>query len=327
LQETLKNSASNVFFYNNGITIVVKDLTINDDEIILVEPQIVNGAQTSQTIYERLPLISDVIGSIQLTIIKESNETTRRDITKFRNSQNSVKGKDLISLESFHSGIRLQLKEVGYYYQQQAGAWKFLEGKQSTHKGHEIFKKYLTEDHENMIEASTAIQAMVAGIFQNPTKPYSSIASYMPNGTNYSKVFDSKLKEDYRLLFYPYLIKCYGERLGYGVEKKPEQKRYARLVFVTAYFKILFDYILQKTPDVIKSNPSLLDPIFTNFENNNKLLKLTDDVVAYSFHRSSEYFDEHDDVVTWHNFFSHHAWNDELQKSFKLKLPYFGNLM
>ncbi|MEK0338155.1 MAG: AIPR family protein, partial [Nitrosopumilus sp.] len=248
LKKTLEDSASNVFYYNNGVTIVVKDFKIDGKKMTLLEPQIVNGAQTSQTIYEYLPLITNVKGEVQLTIIKESNDTTRKDITRFRNSQNSVKGKDLISLQSFHTGIRGQLKNFGFYYEQQAGAWLFMKPQErAMYTDHDEYSKYLPEDHENKIQAKDAIQAMVAGIFENPTQPYSSIASFMPNGRHYPEVFDSKLKENYRLLLYPYLVKCYGERLGYGdLEAKPEQKRYARLLFVTAYFKILFDYILKK---------------------------------------------------------------------------------
>ena len=72
----------------------------------------------------------------------------------------------------------------------------------------------------------------------------------MPNGNKYPEIFNSLLPEDYRLLFYPYLIKCYGEKLGYGDKNsKSELKRYARLLFVSTYFKILFDFIMKKTPD------------------------------------------------------------------------------
>ena len=88
---------------------------------------------------------------------------------------------------------------------------------------------------------------MIAGIFQNPTKPYSSKASFMPYGASYSKIFNDKLDQDYRLLFYPYLIRTYSETIGYGqLDSQPTQKRYARLLFVTAYFKILFDLIFRK---------------------------------------------------------------------------------
>jgi len=140
----------------------------------------------------------------------------------------------------------------------------------------------------------------------------------MPNGRHYPEVFDSKLNENYRLLLYPYLVKCYGERLGYGdQEAKPEQKRYARLLFVTAYFKILFDYILKKDKDEIKQNPELMESIFKNFENNEKLLKLTDEAMDFYFHCARSYFDEHEEIVTWHNFFSKYAWNEKLQKDIR----------
>ena len=319
LKKTLEDSASNVFYYNNGITIVVKGFKIDGKNVTLLEPQIVNGAQTSQTIYEYLPLITNAIGEVQVTIIKESNDTTRKDITQFRNSQNSVKGKDLISLQAFHTGIRGQLKNFGFYYEQQAGAWLFMKPQErATYEGHDEYSKYLPEDYENKIQAKDAIQAMVAGIFENPTQPYSSIASFMPNGRHYPEVFDSKLKENYRLLLYPYLVKCYGERLGYGdLEAKPEQKRYARLLFVTAYFKILFDYILKKDKDEVKQNPELMESIFKNFENNEKLLKLTDEAMDFYFHCARSYFDEHEEIITWHNFFSKHAWNEKLQKDIR----------
>ena len=316
LAKTLEQNAKDVFYFNNGITMVVKDYQQVNGTLKLIEPQIVNGAQTSQTIFEKLPLISHVQGSLLLTIIKAENRTVRNDITRFRNSQNAVKGKDLLSLEAFHTAIRGQLKEIGYYYETQAGAWKYLADKQNEYSGNDIFENYLGKEHEKTIDASKSIQAMVAGIFQNPTKPYTSIASYMPNGTQYPKVFNPSLPQNYRLLFYPYLIKTFGEKLGYGIDEEPEQKRYARLLFVTAYFKILFDYILNKTTNEVLQNPEMLDRIFKNFENNEKLLEFTDQAVKYYFDRSSEYYYQKN-IITWHNFFSQHAWEPELQTALK----------
>jgi len=319
LKKTLAEMPTNVFFYNNGITIVGKKVEAKDSHVKVLEPQIVNGAQTSTTIFQSVGLLDPIPGDIQVTIIQSDSNAMKQDITKFRNSQNAVKGKDLISLDIFYTGVRAQLKNFGYYFEQQSGAWDFMKpDKKATYKGHEIYKNYLSDVHPNYIQAPLAIQAMVAGIMQNPTKPYSSMASCMPNGKLYPKTFDSKIAEDYRLFFYPYLIKCYSEKLDFGnPEVKPVQKRYARLLFVTAYFKILFDYILRKDQDVIRQNPEPLEKIFKNFELNKKLLDLTNDAMNYYLTRSNEYYEEHEEIVTWHNFFSKHAWNSELQKSFK----------
>ena len=51
-----------------------------------------------------------------VTIIKADDEQEQNNITKYRNSQNSVRGKDLVSLMDFHKSIKSQLKNSGYFY-------------------------------------------------------------------------------------------------------------------------------------------------------------------------------------------------------------------
>jgi len=141
LRETLLNEPEEVFYYNNGITIVVKDFEVKGNEIKLISPQIVNGAQTSTAIADIVRGDPNIKGNIQITIIKEDVRTTRNNITRYRNSQNAVKGRDLISLERFHDSIYGQLQtKLGYYYEQQAGSWIALSDKErDSFKGQEIF--------------------------------------------------------------------------------------------------------------------------------------------------------------------------------------------
>ena len=58
-----------------------------------------------------------------VTIIKADDEQEQNNITKYRNSQNSVRGKDLVSLMDFHKSIKSQLKNCGYFYEIQAGSF------------------------------------------------------------------------------------------------------------------------------------------------------------------------------------------------------------
>ncbi len=95
LRQTLEQDPASVFYYNNGVTIVVKNFKLTDNVVELIEPQIVNGAQTSSTIADVLNLSPNAKGTIQVTIITETSQTTRQEITRYRNSQNAVKGKDL----------------------------------------------------------------------------------------------------------------------------------------------------------------------------------------------------------------------------------------
>lgn len=316
LIETLENEAGNVFYYNNGITIVVKDFTLiqNSNLLELKEPQIVNGAQTSSIIAEKLGYGTNANGNLQVTIIKETDKTTREEITRCRNSQNAVKGKDLISLKYFHTRIRGQLENFGFFYETQAGSWlNMLKPEKNSYRGHQIYNQYIPKSQKFLISAKDAIQAMVAGIFQNPTKPYSSIASFMPYGTHYDEIFDNNLKEDYRLLLYPYLIKCYSENLGYGdPNADPEAKRYARLLFVATYFKILMKEILKKESSEITKEPEILESIFKNFEVNKELLDYVNNALEHYFIRSDEYMKENK-IPTWHNFFAKSAWDKPMQ--------------
>jgi len=323
LRKTLLEEPEEVFYYNNGITIVVKDFEVNGNEIKLFAPQIVNGAQTSTTIADIVRGDPNLPGNIQITIIKEDVKTTRNNITRFRNSQNAVKGRDLISLERFHDSIYGQLQtKFGYYYEQQAGSWIALSDKErDSFEGQDIFNKYLPDDHNHRIPANDAIQAMAAAIEQDPAKPYGSVSKYMPGGTEYHNIFvEGKLADDYRLLFYPYLVKSYCEKeFHYGSQKaNMDEKKYARLLFVTAYFQALLDHVLPKSVD-LKTEPKVLDKYFEDFETNKKLLDLIDKILDEFFEhvmyiRQDE---EGRDKMTLHNFFAKHVWGLEARRILK----------
>jgi len=323
LRQSLLKEPEEVFYYNNGITIVVKNFEeLGDRKIKLIAPQIVNGAQTSSTISDIVRGDRNIKGNIQITIITEDLRTTRNNITRYRNSQNAVKGRDLISLERFHDSVKAQLEtKLGYYYEQQAGSWEQKSQKErDSYKGNEIFNKYLAEENDFRIPANDAIQAMASAIQQDPAKPYGSVSKYMPGGTEYDKIFAEGLQDDYRLLLYPYLVKSYCEKeFHYGSKKaNMDEKKYARLLFVTAYFQALTDHIIGGGVD-IKKQPNVLDPYFEDFETNKKLLKLTDEILEQFFDRTLHIRQDEDgrDIMTLHNFFAKHVWGLEPRRILK----------
>jgi hypothetical protein len=119
LNQTLDSNPGKFFFYNNGITIVVSDFAeLGENMIELHAPQIVNGAQTSNSILDHSKRTKNMEGSMTVTIIKADDEQEQNNITKYRNSQNSVRGKDLVSLMDFHKSIKSQLKNCGMKFKQ-----------------------------------------------------------------------------------------------------------------------------------------------------------------------------------------------------------------
>ncbi|MEM3143053.1 MAG: AIPR family protein [Candidatus Nitrosotenuis sp.] len=313
IRETLQNSPDKFFYYNNGITIVVSDFeTLEDNTLMLHAPQIVNGAQTSNSILDHAKRTNNLDGSITVTIIKADDEHDQNNITKYRNSQNSVRGKDLVSLMDFHKSIKSQLENYGYFYEIQAGSFDSkTKSQQIEFRGDAIYNKYLPDNHKKVIVAKDAIQSLVAGIEQRPTEAYSSPAQFLPRGSKYDDVFNENLKDDYRLLLYPYLVKEFAKKsLGYGKRGGHKTKRYATLFFVATYFRTIHKNILMTRGD-FKEDVLKLEPIFKSYKLNERILKLTDTIVT-KFLEDTVVDDEMEIANTKHNFFSHHVWNEAM---------------
>lgn len=321
LRETLQELPDKFFYYNNGITIVVNDFEeLEDNSILLHAPQIVNGAQTSNSVLDHAKRTHNLEGSITVTIIKAADEMDQNNITKYRNSQNAVRGKDLVSLMDFHKSIKSQMENLGYFYEIQAGSFDSkTKSQQAEFVGDPTYNKYLPDNHKKVIVGKDAIQAFVAGLEQRPTEAYSSPAQFLPRGSKYDEVFDDKLKDDYRLLLYPYIVKEYAKKtLNYGKKGGHKTKRYATLFFVAVYFKILHEKILFSKGD-FKEDVSKLEPIFKSVKLNQRILKLTDTVVT-KFLEDTVVDDEMTAANTYHNFFSHHLWLDSMIRVIEKKI-------
>ena len=313
LRETLQSNPSKFFYYNNGITIVVSDFVeLGGSTIELNAPQIVNGAQTSNSILDHSKRTKNMEGSMTVTIIKADDEQEQNNITKYRNSQNSVRGKDLVSLMDFHKSIKSQLKNFGYFYEIQAGSFDTkTKSKQCAYEGDTTYNNYLPDNHKKVIVAKDAIQSLVAGIEQRPTEAYSSPAQFLPRGRKYDDIFNDNLRDDYRIILYPYLVKEFAKKsLKYGKQGGHKTKRYATLFFVAVYFRILHKKILETKGD-FKADTRKLEPIFRSFKLNSRILKITD-VVVTKFLEDTVVDDEIERANTKHNFFSQYVWNDTM---------------
>ena len=106
IYDTLKNDEkSNFLFYNNGITIICdKVLQIKETKFKLVNPQIVNGCQTVNSIYEALNSFDDdseelsseyaktfiMIKVLEIDSKNEEEEELYKNIVRYNNSQNAI---------------------------------------------------------------------------------------------------------------------------------------------------------------------------------------------------------------------------------------------
>lgn len=113
IQATLKSLEKKSLFsvLNNGITIVAPELTLtpNTKEIHLTNYQIINGCQTSSTLYENLLLLTDSVNVVIKFIESPDNESSA-DIISATNSQSDI------PKEAFF-GLRNKAKLVQKYFQ------------------------------------------------------------------------------------------------------------------------------------------------------------------------------------------------------------------
>lgn len=124
--ETLKNQTGTDFWWlNNGITITVEDMeeSKSANKIQLVNPQIVNGLQTSYSIYNYFSENSDKLEDekrkvfVKILKVDQNNEEQELNIIVAANSQNEIRDKDIHANDVVQKNIEEYLKRYNKYYQ------------------------------------------------------------------------------------------------------------------------------------------------------------------------------------------------------------------
>lgn len=130
IQLTLNSdSASNFYFFNNGLTLVCNDFSYNalqesDYQLKVENLQIVNGGQTCMTILKTLdemetqgvPLPEDASVLVRVYKLPKDNEDLVLQITHATNSQNPVDLKDLRANDDKQRRLETSIDALGYTY-------------------------------------------------------------------------------------------------------------------------------------------------------------------------------------------------------------------
>jgi hypothetical protein len=142
---TLNEAPERFGLYNNGITIVVADYSGEDlrQEVALADPYVVNGCQTTRSVWEVFHRKLDAGGTgvdpelaawikkaeegvvvVKIAKVGAMGEQLSEAITRFTNSQNAVREKDFIALTGdFKTWQRSLAKERQLYLEIQRGGW------------------------------------------------------------------------------------------------------------------------------------------------------------------------------------------------------------
>lgn len=234
IQKTLTNDAEITKFhlYNNGITIIVDDYEQVHKGFELTNPYIVNGCQTTRTIWEVMTQ-KDVLnndqwkkyfekGSLMVKIPKISNdESLLENITRYTNSQNAVKDKDFMSLIDKLKKWKQDLEENKYslFLEIQTGSWLSLNDEKQ--------KSY----REGKIDIVNILKVYASGWLNELGSAFGSVKLFTPTGRIYKEITNSSsFNKD--AIFVCYLL------IQYSKEYQQDLKS-----FKYTFFKVFIDFV------------------------------------------------------------------------------------
>ena len=130
IAETLASTSSEDFWWlNNGITILATNITlITSKSLLLINPEIVNGLQTSREIYNYFSsnkhLIDNEKRNVLVRIISPESEESRDNIIFATNNQTSIPKSSLRVTDTIHLQIEMYFKNRGLYYDRRKNYYK-----------------------------------------------------------------------------------------------------------------------------------------------------------------------------------------------------------
>ena len=246
---TLKEKPSRFIAYNNGITIVCDRVKATNNGLELDNPYIVNGCQTTRTVYDYMNTtfaginladptnkMASYKGSFMaikvLVVGGDKSEEYTNEVTRYSNKQNAVKGKDFIALEDMYKRLKKELSQRGYFLETQVGEYDTLSKAQQ--------QKYPKGSH--LINSFEATLAYAAGILGRPHSTFGHSQSFTPGGNQYDAIVNDLKADD---LLVPWLIAGQAVQLGYtkAAQNKAspdsEHRAQTRYFYLFLFFRLV----------------------------------------------------------------------------------------
>lgn len=137
IHNTLSSPTGEDFWWlNNGITLLTDEAILaTSKELVLTEPAVVNGLQTSNEIYQYFLANPEQLGSetrnILIRVIVPESEDSRDRIILATNNQTNIPKSSLRANDPIHWQIELYLKGRGLFYDRRKNYYK-NQGRKST---------------------------------------------------------------------------------------------------------------------------------------------------------------------------------------------------
>lgn len=259
IQETLQEYPERFGLYNNGITIVVTHFEQAGDQTTLIEPYIVNGCQTTRTIWEVFHKRLEAGGSgldpeleawrqkaaggivvTKIAKVGDDGEALLQAITRYTNSQNAVREKDFLALTSdFKTWAKKMAEEKGIFLEVQRGAWDSQRAFQKQHPETMQFKKYAN--------AFDLLKVYGAGWLAEAGMAFSKNAPFLPNGNIFKRIVNNQDGEEpfgVDDLYAAYCLQEAANAFEFGRGAPKPSRRQTRFLFYMVTVELLKDVLI-----------------------------------------------------------------------------------
>ena len=256
--KTLSEEPQMFGLYNNGITIVVSDFQPKaDGSLVLYNPYVVNGCQTTKSIWNVLEQKLDAGGSgeseanaawrldaergVVVTKIVQEGAADRTNITKFTNSQNAVSDRDLLALDtSFQNWADNMGARYNIFLEIQRGGWDSQRVFQDKHPSTQQFAK--------SVYAFDLLKVYGAGWLRWPGRAYRQTTSFLPGGVVWKEIMEPN-PIDVDDLYAAYRLQDLAGQFNFGRRGVALSRRQTRFLYYFVVIDILRDVCRRKNLD------------------------------------------------------------------------------
>lgn len=262
IEGTLESHPERFGLYNNGITIVAEEVAkLTTGEIVLTNPFIVNGCQTTRSIWSVLQRklnsggtaptdkqkdwesrLNTAVVITKIVVVGSEGEELLTETTRYTNSQNAVGEKDFIALErDFRTWAPLFNARYGVFLEIQRGAWEARRAYQRQHP--------LAEPrYEEAAYAFDLLKAYAAGWLCEPGIAYAKNPPFAPGGSLFNKITNDP-GFGVEGLYSAFLMQKLANEYNFGRGAKIQTRGQTRYLFIMVAVDLVKDFLLNNHLD------------------------------------------------------------------------------
>ena len=175
-QSSLSLDSLDFWWLNNGLTVLVSDMTYAAKSLSISNPQVVNGLQTSIALsHVRSRLAPDTLEtkSVLVKFVKATGDSETDRIIKATNSQNNMPAAGLRALDPFQRQVEDRLKSAGLYYERRRNYYRARR-----------------QPVSRIVSMEYLGQALISMRLRRPNDARARPSSLLKDDTRYKSVFD-----------------------------------------------------------------------------------------------------------------------------------------